>query len=60
MRLTRIVGWVIVAVAFVFWFTAIAGATASGSFENQGAVQLMILGGAISMIAGLVLQLGDW
>lgn len=59
MKTTKIIGWVIIAIAAVFWVTAIGGANASGFFENSNAVQLMILGGAVSMIGGVLLWYGD-
>ncbi len=37
-----------------FWLYSIAHASASGFTEDQLAVQLMVLGGAISMVAGSI------
>jgi hypothetical protein len=48
----KIAAIIFMIVPFVFWLTAIAGASASGFFENQTDVQLMVLGGALSMLAG--------
>ena len=42
------------AVAWVFWILAIGSATSQGFFEDQWAVQMMVLGGAISMVAGAI------
>ena len=51
----RLVGWVIIALAVPFWVAAIIGASTSGFFETELSVQLMIMGGAISMIGGAFL-----
>jgi len=55
----KIAGWIVLLIAAVFWFTAIGSAIGQGFFEDQNAVQLIVLGGAVSMIAGLLLWLGD-
>jgi hypothetical protein len=55
----RIVGWVILLIAAVFWIAAIGGATASGFFETENSVQLLILGGAVAMIGGMFLWYDD-
>jgi hypothetical protein len=59
MKTTKIVGWIILVFAAVLWFTAIANAIGKGFFEDQNALQLIVLGGAVSMVAGLFLWLGD-
>jgi hypothetical protein len=49
--------WVALAIfiaPWVFWIYSIASANSSGFFENEFAVQTMVLGGAISMVAGAV------
>ena len=51
----KILGWLLLIVATPFWFYAIYSASAGGFFENEFAVQTMVLGGAVSMIAGLFL-----
>ena len=52
----KLAGLAILAVAFVFWILAIGSAMGSGFFENEWAVQMMVLGGAISMVAGAVAE----
>ena len=59
MKQTKIIGWVILAIAAVFWFSAIGLAIGRGLFENENALQLIVLGGAISMVAGVFLWYGD-
>lgn len=39
-------------VSFYLWLTAIAGASAAGFFEDELDLQLMVLGGAVAMVAG--------
>jgi hypothetical protein len=51
----QVVGWVILVFAVPFWVIAISSASGHGFFENEFAVQSMIMGGAVSMIAGLFL-----
>jgi hypothetical protein len=41
-------------VPWVFWIYAIMSASNSGFTENEFAVQLMVLGGAVSMVAASV------
>ncbi|MDE1857921.1 MAG: hypothetical protein KGI26_02475 [Thaumarchaeota archaeon] len=41
-------------VPWVFWIMAIGSASSRGFFEDQWAVQTMVLGGAISMVAGAI------
>jgi uncharacterized membrane protein len=59
MKTAKILGWIVLVIAAVLWFTAIANATGRGFFEDENAVQLIVLGGAVSMIAGVLLWLGD-
>jgi hypothetical protein len=59
LKTTKIVGWIILVIAAVLWFIAIGNAVGKGVFEDQNALQLIVLGGAVSMIAGLFLWLGD-
>jgi hypothetical protein len=47
----------IFAAAWVFWILAIWSGINSGFFENEYAVQMMVLGGAISMVAGAVAEM---
>ncbi|MHB2037634.1 MAG: hypothetical protein ACYCPW_12975 [Nitrososphaerales archaeon] len=51
----RMIGWAIMIIPFALWITAIGSASSHGFFENSFAVQVMILGGAVSMIAGAFL-----
>ena len=53
---SRLVALAVFAVAWVFWALAIGSASGHGFFENEGAVQLMVLGGAISMAAGAIAE----
>jgi uncharacterized membrane protein HdeD (DUF308 family) len=53
--LRKRIGFLILIIPFFFWFTAIWSASSAGFFEDANAVQIMVLGGAISMIAGIVL-----
>ena len=59
MKTFKIVGWLILIVSAVLWVASIGSAVGRGFFEDQNAVQLMVLGGAVSMIAGLFLWYGD-
>jgi hypothetical protein len=59
MKLVKIIGWIILAFAAVFWFSAIGLAIGHGLFENENALQLIVLGGAVSMVAGVLLWYGD-
>jgi hypothetical protein len=47
-------GFVLIIIALIFWIVGISSAVSHGFFEDEFAVQLLILGGAISMLAGLV------
>jgi hypothetical protein len=55
MKINRIVGFAILVVSFVFWFSAIASASNAGFFADASALELMVMGGAIASIAALVL-----
>ena len=48
----RLVALGLLLVSSVFWASSILSASHGGFFENQWAVQTMVLGGAISMVAG--------
>lgn len=50
----RLLALAIFIVPWFFWAFSIGSASAGGFTENQWAVQLMVLGGAISMVAGAV------
>jgi hypothetical protein len=50
----KIVFIVMLLIAFVLWLTSISMAVKSGFFENELALQLMILGGAVAMVGGAV------
>ncbi|MDG6981326.1 MAG: hypothetical protein JRN51_09495 [Nitrososphaerota archaeon] len=41
-------------VSSVLWATAIISASNSGFFENEPAVEMMVMGGAISMVAAAI------
>lgn len=43
--------------AWPFWILAILGASAHGFFETEYNVQLMVMGGAVSMVAGALAEL---
>jgi hypothetical protein len=60
MRTTKILGWIVLVIAAVLWFTAIANAMGRGFFEDENALQLIVLGGAVSIIAGILFWLGDF
>ncbi len=53
MKPRKIASIVILLLAAVLWVTAISSATNGGFTTNDFAVQAMVLGGAVSMIAGL-------
>lgn len=50
----KIVFFVLLAVAMVLWLTSISLAVKGGFFENELALQLMVLGGATSMVGGAI------
>lgn len=52
----RLIALLVFVVPWVFWLSAIASASNSGFFENEWAVQTMVLGGAISMVAGAIAE----
>ena len=60
LRTTKILGWIVLVIAAVLWFTAIGNAMGRGFFEDENALQLIVLGGAVSIIAGVLLWLGDF
>lgn len=43
-------------VSCVFWITSIMSASNGGYFENEWAVQTMVLGGAISMVGAAIAE----
>ena len=43
-------------VAFVFWISSIMSASSGGFFENEWAVETMVLGGAISMVGAAIAE----
>lgn len=59
MKTRRIVGWIIMIIPFIFWLTAIGHASNSGFFADAYAYQVMVLGGAISVIAAATLFI-EW
>ncbi|MDG6909470.1 MAG: hypothetical protein JRN57_01070 [Nitrososphaerota archaeon] len=50
----RLIALAVFVVPWVFWILAIGSASSHGFFENEWAVQTMVLGGAISMVAGAI------
>jgi hypothetical protein len=54
MKVRKVAGIILMIIALAFWLTGISSATSHGFFENQFAVQVLILGGAISMLAGVL------
>ncbi len=59
MKSAKILGWIVLLVAAVLWFTAIGNAVGRGFFEDQNALQLIVLGGAVAMVGGVFLWYGD-
>jgi hypothetical protein len=50
----KIVFLILLAVAMVLWLISISLAVKGGFFENELALQLMVLGGATSMVGGAI------
>ena len=50
----RVIGLAILAIPFFFWMASISNASNAHFLEDQWAVQVMVLGGAISMVAGAI------
>lgn len=59
-RRRRIIGLIVFIVPWFFWLSSIASASSHGFFENEWAVQMMILGGAVSMVAGGIANFWEW
>lgn len=57
MKTRRLIGWLVMIPAFVFWLVSIASASHSGFFADAYAYQIMVMGGAISTIAALLLNI---
>lgn len=55
----KLIGLAIFIIPWPFWIYSIMSASNSGLFENQLAVQLMVLGGAVSMVAASVAVLWE-
>ena len=55
----KIVGLAIFVIPWIFWLYSISHASNSGFTEDQLAVQVMVLGGAISMVAGAFANLWE-
>jgi Sec-independent protein secretion pathway component TatC len=53
----KIAALIVFLAAWPFWLYAIWDASLHGFFENQTAVQLMVLGGAVSMVAAALAEL---
>ncbi|GEM_PF-4146469 len=56
---TRIIAVIIFIIPWFFWFTALAHASNSGFLEDKYAIQVIVLGGAISMVAGSIAALHE-
>jgi len=50
----RLVALAIFVIPWIFWMTAISSASNAGFVEDQYGLQIMVLGGAISMVAGSI------
>lgn len=50
----RLVALAVFVVPWAFWILAIGSASSHGFFEDQWGVEMMVLGGAISMVAGAI------
>ena len=50
----KLVALAVFVVPWIFWTLAISSAIQHGFFEDQWAVQMMVLGGAVSMVAGAI------
>lgn len=57
MRTRRIIGWIAMIPAFVFWLLAIGSASSAGFSADAYAFQIMVMGGAISTVAALLLNI---
>jgi hypothetical protein len=57
MKKRRIIGFLLLIPAFALWFTAIGGASNAHFFADPTDYALMVLGGAVSTIAALVLNI---
>lgn len=56
MKTIRIIGWLVLIPALVFWLVAIGGASHSGFFADAYDYEVIVMGGAISTIAALLLN----
>lgn len=56
MKARRMVGWVIMIPAMVFWLYAIGGASNAGLFADAFDYQVIVMGGALSTLAALLLN----
>ena len=50
----RLIALAVFIIPWFFWLSAIASGNSSGFFENEWAVEAMVLGGAVSMVAGAI------
>lgn len=57
MKARKMVALAVFIVPWVMWALAIGSASHGGFFENQWAVQMMVVGGAVSMAAGAIAAL---
>jgi hypothetical protein len=53
----RLLALAVFVVPWFFWLFSIASASSGGFKENEWAVQLMVLGGALSMVAASIAEL---
>lgn len=59
-RKRRLIGLLVFIVPWVFWVIAISSGIGHGFFEDEYGVEMMVLGGAISMVAGGIANLWEW
>jgi hypothetical protein len=55
----RIAALVVFILPWIMWAVAIGHASASGFLEDKYAVQLMMISGAVSMVAGCLYQVWE-
>ncbi|MDG6997855.1 MAG: hypothetical protein JRN15_01935 [Nitrososphaerota archaeon] len=57
MKTRRLIGFLIMIPCFVFWLYAVGGASHAGFFADAYDYQVIIMGGALSTIAALLLNI---
>ncbi|MDG6996791.1 MAG: hypothetical protein JRN52_12785 [Nitrososphaerota archaeon] len=55
----RIIALIVFVVPWFFWLTSISHAISFGFVEDKYGVQMMVLGGAVSMVAGAISALWE-